>query len=123
VPSRRPGDPGGKLTAAARRWAGGRGEARRSEDSLTASAPPPAWRRAADEAIELAPDEADAFSLFRTLGTQWRHHAMTGMRLGIDYAAVEPTARMLGVTMTPALLLDLQLMEAAALDAWAEARR
>jgi hypothetical protein len=63
----------------------------------------------------MAPDEADAFALFGSLDTQWRRHPLTGTRLGIDYAAIEPVARMLGIGMTPRLLIDVQIMEAAVL--------
>lgn len=55
--------------------------------------------------------------LFFALSTQWRVHPMTGTRLGIDYQAIEPAARLVGVDMTPARFADLQLMEGAALTA------
>ncbi|WP_336973413.1 DUF1799 domain-containing protein [Sphingobium aromaticiconvertens] len=73
--------------------------------------------------IELSPDEATPFSLFVSLGTQWTRHAMTGMRLGIDYASIRPTADMMDITMTPALLRDIRSMEASALDEFARAAR
>jgi len=73
--------------------------------------------------IELAPDEAQAFALFASLGTQWHRHGMTGMRMCIDYAAIEPTARMMGTAMTPALFHDLRTMEDAALGEFAKAVR
>ncbi len=70
--------------------------------------------------VELAPDEVPAVALFLALGTQWRRHPMTGMLLGLDYAAVPPTAAMTGTEMTPALFADLRLMEDAAIGALAE---
>lgn len=73
--------------------------------------------------ITLSPDEVIPFSLFAALGTQWDRHAMTGMRLGISYAAIQPTAQMLGIPMTPALFNDLRAMERAALDEFARSRR
>ena len=71
---------------------------------------------ATEEPVELAPDEAEAVGLFFALDTQWRRHAMTGSRLGLDYASIEPTARMLSVPMRPQLLSDLRAMEGAALE-------
>ncbi len=110
------------MKAAARRWAGGRGgPAVQADDELTNAAPLPRRGAApADALIELAPDEVEAFALFRSLDTQWRRHPMTGTRLGIDYAAIEPVARMLEIGMTPRLLLDVQVMEAAVIELQAE---
>jgi len=71
--------------------------------------------QAAEQDIEVGPDEHDAVMLFLSMSTQWRSHPMTGHRLGLDYSAVGPTAQMLGITMTPALFADLREMEATAL--------
>ncbi|MDQ1229271.1 hypothetical protein QE379_000697 [Sphingomonas sp. SORGH_AS 879] len=57
-------------------------------------------------------------TLFMALTSQWRFHAMGG-RLGLDYAAVRPTADMLSIAVSPDLFLDLQMMERAALTALA----
>lgn len=73
--------------------------------------------------IVLSPDEAVPFGLFAALGTQWERHAMTGVRLGINYAAIPPTAQMLDITMTPAIFNDIRLMERAALDEFARRQR
>lgn len=70
--------------------------------------------------MELAPDEWEAVSLFFALDTQWRRAGMAGGRAGLDYAAVEPTARMLGFEVKPQLLHDLRAMEGAALATFAE---
>lgn len=124
MPRRRTGPPAGKLRAAARRWAGGRGgAAARSNDPLTQAAEAPSWRTAeVDEALELTRDQADTIGLFIALDTQWRCHPMTGTRLGIDYSAIEPTARMMEIKMTPQLLPDIRAMELAALDELARLR-
>lgn len=53
-----------------------------------------------------------------TLASQWRMHPMAG-RTGLDYAAIAPTAAMLGLAMTPALFADLRVMESAAMAVWA----
>lgn len=110
------------MKAAARRWAGGRGgEPAASDDPLTAAAQLP--RRPEAEPVELAPDEWEAVSLFFALDTQWRRAGLAGERAGLDYAAVEPTARMLGIDVKPRLLHDLRAMEDAALAAFAERAR
>lgn len=73
--------------------------------------------------IELRPDEAISVSLFMALGTQWQRHAMTGLRIGLDYAAIPPAAGMMNIDMTPRRFADLRAMEAAALDVFAERPR
>ena len=94
---------------------------------MTQAAILPAWmeQRLATEsqALELAPDEATPFSLFLSLATQWNRHAMTGVRLGLDYSVVPSVADMMGITMSPAMFLDLRIMESAALDEFAKAKR
>lgn len=122
MPSRRTGDPGGKLKAAARRWAGGRGgPAVPADDALTASARLPRRRVAsADEELELSVgDEANSAALFFALDTQWRRHPLTGSRLGIDYAAIKPTAEAHELPFTPQVMKDVQVMEREALNVMA----
>lgn len=68
--------------------------------------------------MEIGPDEVDVVTLFMALTSQWRFHAMGG-RLGLEYAAIRPTADMLAIAMTTDLFLDLQMMERAALVALA----
>lgn len=84
--------------------------------------------RARDAVIEIVEDDQDIVALFMALGTQWRVHPMSGYRLGLDYAAIRPTAELLGFAINPAIMADLRAMEGAALDEWArkasrEARR
>lgn len=97
---------------------------------MTQAAQMPEWMRerlagttAAPGEVEIAPDEVSPFALFVALGTQWRWCAMSGHRLGLDYSAVAATADMQGTPITPALFRDLRLMEAAAMEAWNQARR
>lgn len=78
-------------------------------------------RGARPDTAELGPDELAPVRLFFTLISHWRVHPATGVRLGLDYAAVQPTAAMLGLTMSPDLFDDLRVMEGAALTAWAAA--
>ena len=47
---------------------------------------------------------------------------MTGVIQGLDYQAIEPTARLLGVELTPAVFLCLRTLEAEALRVFAEKR-
>jgi len=67
----------------------------------------------------------DAVGLFMALATQWRW-AGAGLagafRLGLDYNAVEPTARMLRVELTPTVFNDLRVMETEALSVWSKRR-
>lgn len=53
------------------------------------------------------------------LSSQWRIHAIAGVRTGLEYAAIAPTAAMMGITMTPALFDDIRVMEGAAMAAFA----
>lgn len=73
--------------------------------------------------VILCPDEALSFSLFAALSTQWDRHAMTGMRLGIRYDVIRPTAENMGMTFSPAIFSDIRLMEQAALAEFARAAR
>lgn len=124
MPPRREGCPRGKLKAAARRWAGARGGGRvQADDALTAQSRMPKWTQSKpDDVLELVEDEADAVALFQALGTQWRRCAFTGARLGVDYAAIEPVARMLSIDVTPRLFTDLRIMEDAAVAQMAKRR-
>jgi hypothetical protein len=63
--------------------------------------------------------------LFFALQTQWRWTSagMAGaLRMGIDYNAIEPTARMLRVELTDDVFDDLRVMEGEALVVWARKR-
>jgi len=41
-------------------------------------------------------------------------------RTGLDYAAIRPTADMMGIEVNPALFMDLKAMESEALKVWAK---
>ena len=111
--------------AVARRWAGGRGgKPIPADDALTAASSLPDRAPAAAEGeIELVQDEAEPVGLFFALDTHWLRHPMSGARLGIDYAKIEPTARMLEIPMRPQMFTDLRDMELAALAVMAERQR
>lgn len=93
-----------------------------SDDIATQNSILPEWMkrpRASDAPIEVPLDDAPVANLFFALDTQWRRHAMTGKRIGIDYTSVAPTAQLFGIAMTPELMADIRMMEDAALAAFA----
>lgn len=71
-------------------------------------------------AIELDREEYAAAGLLLALSTQWQRVGMAAVATGLDYKAIEPTARLLGIELTPAVFLNLRTMEAEVLQAWAE---
>jgi len=73
-------------------------------------------RDAADEDVfEIWPDNRRALELFLACGTQWRVGPAGGV-LGLDYPGVAALFRMKRVKDQDAMLTDLQVMEAAALE-------
>jgi hypothetical protein len=68
-------------------------------------------------------DEGSSAVLFLALGTQWRTAGMAGVLTGLDYAAIRPTAELIGVPLTPERFLDLRTMEAEAMKAAADSAR
>lgn len=80
-------------------------------------------RGLANDEAEIATCDAELVSLFFALETQWRWHPMAGVRQGIDYQAVRPTADLLGVEMTPRIMADIRMMEIAALEEFARAAK
>jgi hypothetical protein len=76
---------------------------------------------AAPQLIDLAADdEGRAAALFVALETQWRTAGMAAVMTGIDYSAIEPTARLIGVPLDGQVFFDLRTMEAEALKVFAE---
>lgn len=65
-------------------------------------------------------DEGPAIGLFCALDTQWLTAGLAGVRTGLNYGAIEPTARLLDIDVTPRTFLDLKIMEHEALKAQAE---
>lgn len=72
------------------------------------------------------PENVEALGLFLALQTQWRVASGMGgvMRTGLDYGAIAPTLRMLGLPRAREreLFEALQVMESAFLNAQAESR-
>lgn len=70
--------------------------------------------------LELAADDEGASAaLFLALGTQWRMAGMAGVLTGLDYAAIEPAARMLSIPLDARRFADLRLMEGEAITVMA----
>lgn len=95
------------------------------ERQVAAKAPPPA------DAVELeAEDEGRAASLFLALDTQWIWTATGmvagnggfGVRTGINYASIAPTAAALEIVVDRQVMIDLRTLEAAAMKTFAEGR-
>ncbi len=85
----------------------------------------PAWlerRQAKAEEIGILAADAEVVALFFALETQWRRHAMSGERLGIDYAAIRPTAELYDLALSPEIMSLLRRMECAALLEWSKKR-
>lgn len=80
-----------------------------------------------DEGFAVHPDNETAVRLFLALATQWRSQSLSTMtraaliRTGLDYAAIEPTARMTRLELSADDFGRLRIMEAEALTAWREA--
>lgn len=113
----------------ARRWAsGGETGADETAEDLAAFGAPPEIRDRCEaseppiETVGVLPEGMDAARLFLALSTQWRFAGMDGVPTGIDYGAVEPTARLAGIEATPALFDLVRTMEAEALAARRERR-
>lgn len=78
-----------------------------------------------------ADDEGKAAALFLALDTQWnwtstgmvQGNGGFGMRTGLKYEVIAPTAAALGIAVDAALMIDLRSMEAEALKTFAEAAR
>lgn len=75
-----------------------------------------AARRRQDKArnaarVEIHDDCWPSVRLFAALGTQWRRAGLSGVAVGLDYAAIEPAARMLRIAMDDKRFEDLGVME------------
>ena len=84
--------------------------------------------RVADPVFRVHPDNVVAVRVLNAMMTQWNVVALSTfgsariIRTGLKYEAIETTARMAGLEMTPADFARLRTMETAAIEAWSEAR-
>lgn len=86
----------------------------------------PSWlekQRAEDVLHEVPVEDSAIVTLFFALDTQWRRHAMSGVRIGIDYAAIRPTAELYQIELSSELMADIRMMEAAALAQFADSEK
>jgi hypothetical protein len=74
--------------------------------------------------VPVWPDMQAGVAIFMSLSTQWRMASgLSGtFATGLDYQAIEPTARMIGVELSPAVFSDVRALESASLQIW-NARR
>jgi hypothetical protein len=79
--------------------------------------------------LPIHPDNVTAVKLFQALRTQWRLVPLSTMdraeirQVGLDYAAIEVTARLARLELEENDFARIQIMEAAALTAFSELRR
>lgn len=79
--------------------------------------------------FQILPANEAAVRLFQALQTQWRTTAISTMakalviRTGLEYAAIEPTARMAGLQLEGDDFIRLRVMETAALNAFYDEAR
>jgi hypothetical protein len=71
---------------------------------------------------EFFPHEAAAPLLFSRLQTQWLRSA-TGSLTGLNYAALEPIARIIKIDLDETVLTNIQIMESHVLREFAERDR
>ncbi len=82
-----------------------------------------------DNGLLIHPDNLVAVRLLLASQTQWRTVAISTMeraeirRTGLDYAAVEPAARMAGLEPSTDDFSRFRILEAECLNAWAEDAR
>ena len=118
----------GKLKKLARSWAGGRSSTKEESqweaecaafgietDALD-------WSDGRDHAnAQIWPDMIESVALFFNSSTQgrWASAGMAGAwRVGLDYVSLEATARLSGLSMTPAIFNDIRTLEQEALAVW-----
>lgn len=119
-------DANGKLKRLARRWAGGWREPiaddRFDAECRLLGVNPAQMRRKPreDSIIDIWPDMADSVAIFLSMATQWNWSGSlyTLGRTRLIYEAIEPTARGLGLEVTPQVFADIQTMESEALATW-----
>jgi hypothetical protein len=83
----------------------------------------------ADEAFQVWPENWQAVEVFCALSTQWRSVALSSMATarvmmtGIEYSAIEPVCRLMGIRKRDraTLFQRLRVMESAALEVTYEA--
>ncbi len=86
-------------------------------------------QQAIDPVVVVHPSNVPAVRMLMVLASQWRTVALGTyskaqlVRVGLDYGSIEPAARLAGLALTADDFGRLRFLEAACLEAWAEARR
>lgn len=70
----------------------------------------------------MLPENWPALELFLACATQWRLAGMEGVRIGLDYPAVEAVMRITRVDDRPDAFQRLRVIETGALEAMQEQR-
>lgn len=73
-----------------------------------------------DDDFWVHPDNWDAVRLFQASRTQWRYAGMAGVRVGLDYSAVQVVAGAKGIKMAAETFEGLQILEAESLRIFSE---
>lgn len=74
-----------------------------------------AWQAGAAGDIEVWDENWEAVTVLLAMGTQWRVAGLTGLPVGLDYAALPVVTAALAVDLDEDLLARLRVMEGAAL--------
>ncbi len=76
------------------------------------------------EPIPVWPDMREPFALLADAPWNWLSPPMAApIRLNLMRGELEASARLLGITMTPAIFVDIRAMEAEAIKVWSKRRR
>lgn len=99
------------------------------QDYIAAAMADFAKAAAPEDDFPVLPANETAVRLFQALQTQWRTTAISTMakavivRTGLEYTAIEPTARMSGLALEGDDFIRLRVMETAALNAFHDEAR
>lgn len=102
----------------ARRQAEGLGLPPEMAAALVNTAPPEP-----DPVFGVWPENWDVLRVFLAMATQWRFAGMAGVPSGLDYAALPSVLRFLRLRPDEALFERLRVMEAEALEVFADRSR
>jgi len=83
--------------------------------------PDDGWSEGEEDAFLVWPENWPVLRVFLAARSQWRMHPMGGP-IGLDYPGVEALMRMMDVKNAKEIFPGLQVMEAAALEAWSDER-
>lgn len=70
-----------------------------------------AWQARPKGEIEVWAENWEAMTVWLAMGTQWRVAGLTGLPIGLDYAALPVVTGALGLRLDEGLLARLRVME------------